>query len=126
MSKVEYVDYHLLVKARDLLETEENWVQRKFGRSPKNSHLVLLDTLEDAVAFCAVGALAKAAGVTGKKALELNAAQILSTAVPQKFNACGPSKIMTFNDDPATTYKKIINMFNRAIKKAAALAGISA
>lgn len=140
MSKVEYVDYHLLVKARDLIKSSKNWITGNFGikKGAGYEGLEYFDDedgdLSEAEAYCAIGALAKAAGVTPAKASKMMAAAILAEAVPTKMRVerqvdaddveSRIENITHYNDDG--DHRRAVRWFNRAIKKAAALAGISA
>lgn len=138
MSKVEYVDYHLLVKARDLIKSSKNWITDNFGIKKGSGYedfkYLEHDDLSEAEAYCAIGALAKAAGVTPAKASKMMAAAILAEAIPTKMRVerqvdaddvdTRVENIINYNDNG--DHRRAMRWFNRAIKKAAALAGISA
>ncbi len=110
----EVLDYELLVKAKQVIRKEKNWMQESYHQGD---------------AYCAVGALLVAKGeavpddipqsvIDSLERKRTNTYKLLQEAVPDGFEG----SVEDFNDDCRTTHNMIMRLFDRAIAKAKALA----
>lgn len=102
----------LLERARDLLSDSDRWIKRNYFRRRGNKP----------AQYCAVGALIKARGDSFKEAQASgfsdqvwDARNILSKQVRKTSIYLD---IITFNDNPFTTHKDLMKVFDEAIKEA--------
>lgn len=107
----EVLDYELLVKAKQVIQKEKNWVQGSYQAGN---------------AYCAVGALLVATGITSKDDIfETPTYKLLQQVIPKKFKKGMEDdgvSVEDFNDDDCTTHNMVMHLFSRAIAKAKALA----
>lgn len=96
--------YEILTKAQDLIRDPKNWTQGAYARTAIGTPVLSRD--EDAVCFCSLGAISKAA----KDArLSVNTKSFLRTAIRDR---CEYASIDTFNDNH--THAEVMSAFDRA------------
>lgn len=99
----------ILKDARALIADEKNWTQDSFARD--SGGLPIDPTNDDAVCFCAIGALARAVGSNPDG--ELPAENFL---VSEMLEWDARDSIPDFNDNH--THADILSLFDRAIARA--------
>lgn len=88
----------ILRDAKAFLKNPDNWTKGSYEHNGK---------------CCAVGAVSKFASVDVWDK-ELKAEELLNEAARSLGHTCA----IELNDDPKTTHRKVIQMFNKAIKRA--------
>lgn len=101
----------VLKMGRQLIEDPENWTKGTLARDRYGSNVGTTDT--KATQWCAVGAL-QAHRLDYPEAIS-PAHSMLMSALPKSRRRS--SYIQGFNDNPQTTHRQVMNMFDRAIKK---------
>ena len=89
--------------AQDILENPKAWCKGSYAKTRSNYHVDATDG--EAVKFCSVGAIRRAAGDTGLQAYS-DAFHILKG---------GEGNIVEFNDNSRTRHKHIVMAFDFAI-----------
>lgn len=111
----ELLDYELLSKARAWLKNRDHWIKHRMGAGVKFN---TTENLADAKATCAIGALARAAGIEPSAIDGLHAYRLLKGEVPPGYDG----HVVYYNDAHTTTHKDILALFTRAMTKAKKLA----
>lgn len=101
----------ILTRAREILTPPKAWTRGTLARDKNHNSTNLYG--EDAICFCSIGAIVRAAH-------QLNAHEAEAEALLQLSNVIVAGKkqkvfISDFNDDPDTTHTDVLNLFDRAI-----------
>jgi len=111
----ELLDYEILSKAYVWLKNKKHWIKGDFGKGKKYEKT---EDIADATATCALGALARAAGISDAACIEdTHACALLCEALPE-----GYTSVESYNDNPNTRHISILSLFTRAMTKAKKLA----
>lgn len=100
-----------LTAARALISEPGGWIKKSSGKKsdgkPDNS-----TNLSEAVCFCALGAVWRAAGDSRSSCAEIILGKIVRTTT--RFD-----NPVSFNDDPSTTHADVLKVFDLAVAAAA-------
>lgn len=91
--------------AKALIDTPEKWTKGTLARD--SIGISVLVRSDDAVCFCVLGALGRAATETGPHVWAIR------DSLPAPYLA-----VSKFNDDPTTTHADVMALFDRAIARA--------
>lgn len=97
----------ILDKAADLIEPEGAWTQGSYARTAKSYPITPLS--DNAVAFCGVGAIKRAAGTTDDSPAQ--------SFVREQWGD-DLSRFVAFNDTPGRTQSEVITALREAAAKA--------
>lgn len=99
---------HTLIKARELLSDPTRWAKGNYAYDKDG--VPTWEGGEDAVCFCAMGAINRLADTSADACESFK-------ALCQALAAMGDNRfIPSFNDDEATTHADILNLFDRTIE----------
>ena len=112
------IEMKILKKAREIITPEDCWTKGTTARN-KQGHPVEAE-MDEAVIFCAEGAIQRAAYLQdyplppndhemGAGEIEAEVICILSGEIDQ------PMSLNVWNDNPLTTHKDVLELFDRAI-----------
>lgn len=99
----------VLQNARELIAEEKNWTQGAQARTANGEATALDD--KQAVCFCATGALCRVSHRLAYS-IQARAYEKLSSKVPSRMR----TRVALFNDDPSTTHKDVLKLFDDAIQ----------
>lgn len=100
-----------LIAARNIIANKENWTKNAMARSASTAHVFVLS--DEAVCFCAVGAVNRCAQKSLTPECE-SALHELRKALYSTGNYTFTS-VIAFNDDRRTTHADVLRLFDVAI-----------
>ena len=107
----------VLRKAREIITPEDRWTKGVLARDSQGRS-VSADS-KDAVCFCAMGAIDKAAFQQYRTSAHLSFMEVgdtASDAISVLGEEVGTRTVNVWNDDPNTTHEDVLEMFDRTIK----------
>ena len=117
------IEMKILKEAREIITPEDRWTKGVLARD-KQGDAISPDSIE-AVCFCAMGAIDKAAYMQeyplssdvpdiGAGEIAAEVICLLGEEVNRRYRG-GTISVNAWNDDPSTTHKDVLKMFDRAI-----------
>lgn len=101
----------VLIKAREIIADPKRWTQ---GWYAKDCDGVMTDSMNaDAVCWCSMGALTKAAHAIDNREAKYLATRVLADVIDQKFVAYS---VLDYNDHHS--HEEVLQMFDKAIELA--------
>lgn len=101
----------LLTNARAIIATPDKWHKGSYACNSDGE--ARLSSEDDAVRFCVLGAMDKAAGIDDNED-----SMPRSKAVNLLIDYIGDNHVASFNDSPSTTHADVMAMFDNAIARA--------
>lgn len=101
-------------KARKLVTDPQHWVQYGYGKDMYDQY-VNIDHLDEAVSYCAMGALIRAYRMSHQKSSYCNIEHLLSP-INLTLSLTGYQEVAIWQDRKGRTHKEVLDLFDKTIR----------